>query len=129
MCVHDHDDIDTINIGRAPYQQCEGRCHRAMLSVTVRICCLYLSQPLLRPPMLSWYFPYVTSLRKINQGTAISCLEYLLLVLTAKHTTCFIKAPTQLQHHTTLPVALLFQLPSSILLSQCTCRYQQPHQQ
>ena len=67
LCVYDHDDIDTINIGRASHQECEGRCHRAMLAVTVHISCSHLLQPFSWMSMLSWYFPYMTSLRKISE--------------------------------------------------------------
>jgi len=68
LCVHDHDDIDTINIGRASHKECEGRRHRAMLAVRVHSSYSHLLQPLLWPPTLSWHFQYMISLRKINQG-------------------------------------------------------------
>ena len=48
--VHVRDDSDTINTGRTSHQECEGRRHRAMLTVTIFPA--QILQPLSCPPIL-----------------------------------------------------------------------------
>ena len=91
LCVHDHDDIDIINIGTASHKECESRCHRAMMVVTV---CIF-SPHLLLFHGCQLYSSILHTWRHEIRQRVTSCLEYLGHIITCFDSyACYLSDPS-----------------------------------